>query len=346
MKLGRIVLNSQLILAPMQNVSTSPYRRFCRKVSESVGLVIVPMLYTKRLEKNPSSVELDLYKLKDERPIGVQLIGTSMEALRNSIDFLESYEFDVVDLNAGCPSKRAIKAKEGGYLMYDLDSLDKLIQTAIKFSSRPVSLKIRTGFEKVVDIDKLVSIIENSGLEFLTIHGRTVKDRFNDTKIDLDTIRTIKSKLSIPIVGNGDLIDHKSAKKFLEQTNVDSLMIGRGSIGNPEIFNQIDKFLKTGTEILIENDILKWQNLVRLYEDCIEEFLDESNPIKYEKDIFKFTELYRNSIWLTKNIKDSSNIRRKISKAKQLEQLKHIFREIFQIYSSESASEPAKSNRI
>ncbi|MHA1823475.1 MAG: tRNA-dihydrouridine synthase, partial [Promethearchaeota archaeon] len=163
-------------------------------------------------------------------------------------------------------------------------------------------------------------------------HGRTVKDRFNDTKIDLDTIRKIKKNLSIPVIGNGDLVDQDSAKYFLEHTNVDGLMIGRGSIGNPEIFNQIDKFLKSDTELSIENDIIKWQNHIKLYEDCIDDFLDENSPIKYQKELFKFTELYRNSIWLTKNIKDSTSIRRRISKAKNLNQLKCIFKEVIQFY--------------
>jgi len=316
----------------MQNVSSSPYRRFCRRVSDNVGLVIVPMLYTKRLENKPSSVELELYRIKEERPIGVQLIGSSIVSLKKSIEFLESYEFDLLDLNAGCPSKRAIKAKEGGYLMNDLETLRQLIQTALKYSSRPVSLKIRTGFEKPVEIDEFISIIDNLGLEFITIHGRTVKDRFNDTKIDLDTIRKIKKNLSIPVIGNGDLVDQDSAKYFLEHTNVDGLMIGRGSIGNPEIFNQIDKFLKSDTELSIENDIIKWQNHIKLYEDCIDDFLDENSPIKYQKELFKFTELYRNSIWLTKNIKDSTSIRRRISKAKNLNQLKCIFKEVIQFY--------------
>ena len=334
MKLGRIALNNHLILAPMQNVSSAPYRRFCRKVSDNVGLVIVPMLYTKRLEKNPSSVELELYRIKEERPIGVQLIGSSMDSLKKSIEFLESYEFDFLDLNAGCPSKRAIKAKEGGYLMSDLETLRQLIQTALKYSSRPVSLKIRTGYEKTVEIDKFINMIDNLGLEFITIHGRTVKDRFKNTKIDLDTIKKIKKNISIPVIGNGDLVDHNSAKHFLEHTNVDGLMIGRGSIGNPEIFTQIDKFLNDGTEISIKNDINKWQHLIKLYEDCIDDFLDENSPIKYEKEIFKFGELYRNSIWLTKNIKESTSIRRNISKAKNLIQLKGIFERIIQSFNS------------
>jgi tRNA-dihydrouridine synthase B len=334
MRLGRIDVKSDLILAPMQNVTTSPYRRFCRKVSENVGLVIVPMLYIKRLEKNPSSVELELYRIKEERPIGVQLIGSNMDALKKSIEFLETYEFDFLDLNAGCPSKRAIKAQEGGYLLNDLEKLSQLVQTALKFSSHPVSLKIRTGFEKPVDVNEFISLIDNLDLEFITIHGRTVQDRFSDMKIDLDTIRDIKTNISIPVIGNGDLVDYNTAKYFLEYTCVDGLMIGRGSIGNPEIFTQIDKFLQYGIETSIENNIIKWQQFIELYEDCIDNFLDDNSPIKYEKDIFKFSELYRNSIWLTKYIKDSTSIRRNISKAKNLTQLKNTFKNVIQMYNS------------
>ncbi len=332
MKLGRIALNSRLILAPMLNVSSAPYRRFCRKVSDKVGLVIVPMLYTKRLEKNPSSVELELYQINEERPIGVQLIGSNIDALKKSIEFLESYEFDLLDINAGCPSKRALHANEGGYLMNDLETLGRLIQSALKFSSRPVSLKIRTGFEKPVDVNEFTSMIDNLGLEFITIHGRTVKDRFYKTKIDLDTIKKIKKNLSIPVIGNGEIIDTVSAKNFLESTSVDGLMIGRGSIGNPEIFTQIDKFLKNGTEISIENNIIKWENYVKLYEECIDDYLDIENPIEYQKEKFKFTEMYRNSIWLTKYIKDSTGIRRNLSRAKNMEQLRCFFKEVIQVY--------------
>ncbi|MCJ7651328.1 MAG: hypothetical protein MUP85_22195, partial [Candidatus Lokiarchaeota archaeon] len=100
------------------------------------------------------------------------------------------------------------------------------------------------------------------------------------------------------------------------------------------IFNQINKFLKNGTEISIENDIIKWQNHIKLYEKCIDDFLDVNSPIKYQHEIFKFTELFRNSIWLTKNIIDSTSIRRKISGAKNIEQLKCIFKEVIQFYNS------------
>ena len=121
MKLGTLQLENRYILAPMLNVSTSPYRRFCRKF-QKIGLVSVPMQYTKKIEKDPKSVERELIKIEEERPISIQLIGSVLKALKASIIHLESYNFDIIDINAGCPSQRAIKAKEGGYLkMFGFD---------------------------------------------------------------------------------------------------------------------------------------------------------------------------------------------------------------------------------
>jgi len=178
------------------------------------------MLYTKKIEKNPKSVEKDLFKIQEERPIGIQLIGSDPAALKKTIDFLDSYDFDILDLNAGCPSKRAIKAQEGGYLMKDLKKLSILINTAVKYSSRPVSLKIRTGFEKPVNVRKLTEIITKSGIDLLIIHARTVLSKFNDETLDLDTVKNLREKLMIPVVGNGNIFNPITAKHFIDYTNV------------------------------------------------------------------------------------------------------------------------------
>ncbi|MBY9012029.1 MAG: tRNA-dihydrouridine synthase family protein, partial [Candidatus Lokiarchaeota archaeon] len=301
MKLGTLLLANNLILAPMLQVSTGPFRRFCRMFGD-IGLVSVPMLYTKRVEKSPNTVLRDLHKIEEEKPISLQLIGSDLNALRSSIDFLESYKFDVLDINAGCPSKRAIKAQEGGYLLKDLGKLKNLIKVAVKYSSRPVSLKVRLGFDNLNDIDKLVSIVNDSGIEFLTVHGRTVRDRFNDGKRNLESIKKIKSLLKIPVIGNGNIFNQKIAREFLEFTNVDALMIGRGSMGNPEIFNQIDQYLKKGVEYIIESNAKKMKEYIKLYERCINEYLDETFEIPYSVEKYKFMELRRNLIWLSKNI--------------------------------------------
>ncbi|MFX1556771.1 MAG: tRNA-dihydrouridine synthase family protein, partial [Promethearchaeota archaeon] len=309
----------------------APYRRFCRKFYD-IGLVCVPMLYTKRIETDPKSIFFDLYKIEEERPLSVQLIGGDPNALKVSIDFLESYKFDLLDINAGCPSRRSINAKEGGYLLNDLINLQNIIRIAVKYSSRPISLKIRIGVDKPNKIEEMVKLINNSGLEFLIVHGRTVRDRFNDSKLNLKYIKQLKENISIPVIGNGDISNQIAAKRFLDSTGVDALMIGRGSMGNPELFNQIDMYLKNNISFSNNNDIKKFKKNVELYEKCIDEFIEGYKLINISLDEYKFIELKRNSIWLTKNIKDSSSIRTKLSKTKNLITLKKGLQCVFDSY--------------
>ncbi len=322
MKLGSLNLKNRYLLAPMLNVTTSPFRRFCRHFF-NIGLVYVPMLYTKKIEKYPKSIEIDLYKIDQENPISIQLIGSDTEALKKSIDYLESYKYDILDLNAGCPSKRAIKAKEGGYLMNDLNTLKILIEIAVKYSAKPVSLKIRTGFKDPVNIKEMAKIINDSGIDFAIIHARTVKSNYHGNALDLETVKRLKEKLTIPLVGNGDIINPITAKHFIDYTDVDALMIGRESMGNPEIFNQIHEYLTKDKEIPIKKDFVLFKKYIKIYEDLIDEYINGiSYPISNEE--IKFKELKRNAIWLTKNIRNSTSVRCDLSKAKNILQLKTI----------------------
>ena len=326
MKLGTLNLKNNLILAPLQNVTTGPYRMFCRHFFE-IGLVVVPMLYTKRIVKSPKSIKHELLKIEHERPISVQLIGSDPNSLKNAIDYLDSYEFDALDLNAGCPSKRAIRSKEGGYLLKDLKQLEQLINIGVKYSSRPVSLKTRLGFDHSDNIDKLVKLINNSGLEFITIHARTVNSRFYESSINLEALRKFKEMINKPLIGNGDINNPKSAKDFINYTNVDAIMIGRGSIGYPEIFHHVYEYLTKGIEYSHNNSIKLMIEYTNLYEKYIDEFLNGIR-LKYSHEEFKFVELKRNAIWFTKEIKDSTSIRRDLSNTKNLKQLKEVLQRI------------------
>lgn len=327
MKLGTLNLANRYILAPMLNVTTAPYRRFCRKFQE-IGLVSVPMQYTKKIEINPKSMEMELYRIEDEKPISVQLIGSDPKALKTSIDYLESFDFDVLDINAGCPSKRAIKAKEGGYLMKDLKNLKLLINVAVKYSSKPISLKIRTGYENPMNIEEMAKMINNSGIDFLIIHARTVKDNYSEGTLDLDTVKRLKENLTIQLVGNGDIINPISAKHFIDYTKVDALMIGRESMGNPEFFKQIHEYIIKGKKIHIKKTYDLVKNYIEIYENVIDEFLNGISH-SFENEENKFIELKRNAIWLSKNVQNFKKLRYQLNEAKNLKQLKKKLAETF-----------------
>ena len=330
MRLGKLNLKNNLILAPMQNVTTGPYRRFCRKFHE-IGLVCVPMFYSKGIANNPELLEYELHEIEKERPISIQLIGSEPESIRKSIEYLESYKFDVLDINAGCPSKRAINSFQGGYLLKDLSKLEEVLNVAVKFSSNPVSLKTRIGFKNQFDLGVFQKIINNSGIEFLTIHARTVKKRLDSSSLNLDVLKKLKELISIPIVGNGDITNPKFAKFFLDYTKVDAIMIGRGSMGNPEIFYQIHEYLTKGNEIPFKNNLKLMDEYVRIYKKVLDDYVN-GIELNFAIDEYKFIELKRNSIWLTKEIKCSTEIRRKISKAKNLKHLFNLISSILTTY--------------
>ena len=329
MRIATIQLENNLILAPMQNVTTAPYRRFSRKFN-TIGLVCVPMIYTKRIEKKPKSILIDLYKIEEERPISVQLIGGDINALRKSIDFLSSYNFDFLDINAGCPSRRAIRAQEGGYLLKNLEKLQDILDVAIKYSSKPVTVKIRTGFSSSKNLIDIIKVIESSGVDLITIHSRTVKDRYDDSKFDIESLKMLKENVSIPVIGNGDIFTPQKAKEVMDYTKVDGLMIGRASMGSPEIFTHIASVLQDKTHLLIENNLERMRKYLLFYEDIIDE-IDYSAFSFNNKTIdqIKFSELKRNAIWLTRHIKESRKIRIKISNSRSLKELKNNLKEIY-----------------
>jgi tRNA-dihydrouridine synthase len=271
---------------------------------------------------SPKSLERELVKIEQERPISVQLIGSDIEALRKAIEYLESYRFDVIDINAGCPSKRAIKGKEGGYLLKDLPKLERILQIASKYSSRPISLKTRLGFHNSDKIGDLAKIVNNSNISFLTLHARTVESRFGNDTLNLDALKRIKELIRVPLIGNGDIVSPEIAKNVLEYTKVDALMIGRGSIGNPKLFPQINEYLTKGIKIYTPNNIDSLQNYVKIYEQVLDDYIEDIK-LNYSIEEYKFTELKRNAIWLTKNIKDSTFLRKELSVAKNLNQLRN-----------------------
>ncbi len=327
MKLGTLSLSNKLFLAPLLNVTTAPYRRFCRSF-QKIGLVEVPMIYTQRILKNQKEIDYHLALIEKEKPISIQLIGNHPNDFKNSLDFLNSYNHDVININAGCASSRSLSAEQGGFLIKDLELLEKIINSAVKYSSKPVSLKTRLGFQKIMDIKKFSAIINNSNLEFLTIHARKVRDRFNPDTLDLDTLKKIKESVNIPVIGNGDINSPINAKYMIDYTKVDGIMIGRASMGNPQIFSQIEDYLSKGIYKSQNRSLKVMKENLELYEKILNDFATKV-PLKSSIEEFQFKELKRNSIWHTKYIQNSTVYRTELSKTRDLQSLKIILNKIF-----------------
>jgi tRNA-dihydrouridine synthase B len=327
MKLRDFHLPNNIFLAPMHNVTTGPFRRFCRHFC-NIGLVTVPLIYAERLVNNAKSVEYQFSKIEDENPISIQLTGKTIDSYREAAAYLESYNFNFIDINAGCPSDISKEAQNGAFLLKDLDYLKNILETILKHTSKPLSLKIRTGVKTPLEIKELKKFLNDIDLNFITVHGRTVEDSFKKSKLNLKFIKDLKANIDIPLIANGDITHPKFAKYVLEYTNADGLMIGRGCIGDPEIFKRIEVYLSSSELIPFQNTLEKYRNKIQLYEKVLNEYIKDLN-LPIDEDNYKLIELRKNSLWLTKGLRNSVKIRNRINKVKELSQLEDIFQELF-----------------
>lgn len=237
-------LSGKLILAPMHNITNLAFRIICKEYGAS--LVFTELISANALARNNKSV-LKLAKTNiKEKPNAIQLFGQDTENIVKAAKNMEK-NFDIIDFNLGCPSLKIRKQGCGGALLKRKNKIAEIIKELSSSIKKPITIKTRIGW-KIDNAIKIAKICEENNASAITIHARTVEQGYSK-KADWEVIKKIKETIGIPIIGNGDIIDGKIAKKRLEQTNCDYLMIGRAAIGNPFIFKQINEYLKTGKEI-------------------------------------------------------------------------------------------------
>ncbi len=178
----------------------------------------------------------------------MQIFGSDIESLTFAASQV-SNDFNLVDINMGCPAPKVVKNGDGSKLLQNLDLVGSIVEGVVKASSTPVTVKIRKGWSKSNDVSVQASkIIEQAGASMITIHGRT-RDEFFSGEVDLEAIKKVKESVCIPVIGNGNIIDEESALKMFEYTGVDGIMIGRASMGNPWLFQRIIHYLQTGEKL-------------------------------------------------------------------------------------------------
>lgn len=229
-----------------------------------------------------------------------------------------SKEFDIVDINMGCPAPKVVKNGDGSKLLQNLDLVGRIVEEVVKASLVPVTVKIRKGFNNKDVSVEAARIIEQAGASMITIHGRT-RDEYFSGDVDLEAIRKVKEAVSIPVIGNGNIIDEESALKMFEYTGVDGIMIGRMAIGNPWIFSRIIHYLQTGEKLEKISNKEKLHTIIKHIELEVEE--------KGER--IGIPELRKHLACYTKNLQDASKIRVEINKINTKEELVNILKEVF-----------------
>lgn len=301
LKIGDVELENNLILAPMAGVTNRPFRTICKEIGNP-GLVCTEMASSKAMFHNDQKTKRLLNTDGEKRPISYQIFGSDVETMAFSAKYVSEFA-DIIDINMGCPAPKVVKNGDGSKLLLELDKAEEIMKAVVKNSKVPVTLKIRKGWDKenIVAVE-VAKIAEKVGISAITVHGRTRSEFYTGTA-DLDIIKEVKENVNIPVIGNGDVVDERTAKKMFEYTGVDGIMIGRGSFGNPWIFRNIIYYLQNGEKLSEPTNQEKLEVIKKHIKLAVE-----------EKGEIAIKELRKHIAWYTKNMKNSSEFRNSINK--------------------------------
>lgn len=308
LKIGNVELQNNLILAPMAGITDLPFRIIVEKFNP--GLVCTEMVSSKALFYDDEKTKQLLKCDGEKRPISMQIFGSDPETMGFATKYVSKLA-DIVDINMGCPAPKVVKNGDGSKLLLNLNKVEEIVKAVVANSKVPVTLKYRKGWDNNnIVACEVAKIAEKNGISAITIHGRT-RDEFYSGKVDLDIIKKVKESVNIPVIGNGDIIDEESAKNMFEYTGADGIMIGRGTMGNPWIFEQIQHYLKTGEKLLSPTNKEKYEILREHIE------LD----IFYKGETVALNEMRKHIAWYTKNMPNSSIFRNEINHIENKEML-------------------------
>ena len=237
LKIGNVTLPNNIILAPMAGVTDLPFRVLCAE--QGAGMVCMEMISAKALSYHNKNTEELLHISEKEGLVSLQLFGSEPELMGEMAKQIEERPFAVLDINMGCPVPKIVNNGEGSALMKNPVLAGKIIEAVARSTRKPVTVKIRRGFDEAHEnAAEIARIAQESGAAAVTVHGRT-REQYYAGEADLACIRAVKQTLRIPVIGNGDVTDAASAKRMLEETGCDGVMVGRAARGNPWIFTQI-----------------------------------------------------------------------------------------------------------
>ena len=310
--IGNVTLENNLILAPMAGVTDLPFRLLCKE--QGAGLLCTEMISAKAIHFKNKNTKSLMRILPEERPVSLQLFGSEPDLMAEIASQIEDEPFDILDINMGCPVPKVVNNQEGSALMKNPKLVGEIVSKMASAIKKPLTVKIRKGFtEGSVNAVEIAKIIEASGAAAIAVHGRT-REQYYAGKADWDIIRQVKEAVSIPVIGNGDVNSPESAKRLIEETGCDGIMIGRAARGNPWIFGRINRFLETGVKEEepgvqeVKEMILKHARL----------------QIEYKGEYTGMREMRKHVAWYTAGMPHSASVRRQVNEVETYEQLEKL----------------------
>jgi len=302
--------SSKVFLAPMAEITNIAFRIMCKNYG--AGLVSTELLSANAISRKNNAVMTLGLTDKQEKPNVIQLFAQKSENMAKAAKIMEK-DFDMIDLNFGCPSTKIMAQGSGGALMKRPGKIGEIVKAVKEVAKKPVSAKIRKGFDKKTNAVEIAKICEENGADMIIIHGRTIGQGYSG-KADWEVIKEVKKSVKIPVVGNGDVVDGESAKRMFEETNCDYIMVGRAAIGNPFIFKQINEYSKTGK--IIEQTK---EERIKDYFDYIE--------LTRQFDIFSILDAKRQAQYFTKGFDGSAKLRKKLNGIRDFEIIKQLVKD-------------------
>ena len=310
LRIGNVELENNILLAPMAGITDRAFRKLCKQFG--AGLVECEMVSSRAIIYNDEKTIKMLNTEGEIRPISMQIFGNNPEIMAEATRFLND-KADIIDINMGCPAPKVVKNGDGSKLLLDLDLVSEIVHSVVDSAKVPVTVKIRKGW----DNDHIVALevakrIEEAGASAIIVHGRT-REQYYAGQSDWNIIRQIKENVSIPIIGNGDVIDGKSAERMFNETGVDGIMIGRATLGKPWIFKEIISYLNG--ENKFEISILEIYNIImKQYKELITE----------KGEYTAVREMRKHISWYVKGMKNATMIRNEINRLESFKDVNQI----------------------
>lgn len=313
MKIGNLEIDGYAALAPMAGVADRAFRELC--ISYGAAYAVSEMISSKGVSMGDKKSKALMQLSPAERPAGVQIFGSDPEIMASSVETVLAVQPQFIDINMGCPAPKIAGNGGGASLMRDPVRAEKIVAAVKRVSGTiPVTVKIRTGWDDAhINAVEMAKRAEGAGASVITVHGRT-RQQMYAPPVNHSTIAEVKKAVSIPVVGNGDIIDGTSAAQMLEDTNCDFLMIGRGALGRPWIFQQINAYLSDG-RILPEPPVSERMRIMCRHIQLI---------CRYKGTRIGIREARKHAAWYTKGIRGAAEYRRQLGQLESIEQLEEI----------------------